>query len=44
MTKAVEGKEGETLVKLLNALDELDDVVNVSANFDLSDELMELLQ
>ncbi len=44
MTKAVEGKEGETLVKLLNALDELDDVVNLSANFDLSDELMELLQ
>ncbi len=43
-TKAVEGKEAETLLKLLNALEDLDDVQNVSANFDISDELIEQFQ
>lgn len=43
-TKAVEGKEAETLLKLLNALEDHDDVQNVSANFEMSDELIEQLQ
>lgn len=43
-TKHVEGKDGETLVKLLNALEEHEDTQNVSANFEMSDELIEQLQ
>lgn len=43
-TKRVEGKDAETLLKLLNALEENDDVNNVSANFDISDELIEQFQ
>ncbi len=33
----VTGKDAESLLKLINALDELDDVANVSANFDVDD-------
>lgn len=44
MTKAVEGKDAEQVLKLLNALEEHDDVGNVSANFDISDELIEQFQ
>lgn len=43
-TKRVEGKDAETLLKLLNALEDNDDVNNVSANFDISDELIEQFQ
>lgn len=42
-TKAVEGKDAEKIIKLLNALDDYDDVQNVSANFEMSDELIEQL-
>lgn len=44
MTKAVEGKEAEQVLKLLGQLEDHDDVQNVSANFDISDELIEQLQ
>lgn len=44
MTKAVEGKDAEQVLKLLNALEEHDDVGDVSANFDISDELIEQFQ
>lgn len=43
-TKHVEGKEAETVLKLLNALEDHDDVQSVSANFDISDELIEQYQ
>jgi len=44
MTKAVEGKDAEQVLKLLNSLEDHDDVQNVSANFDISDELIEQFQ
>jgi len=43
-TKKVEGKEAEGVLKLLSALEDQDDVQNVSANFDISDELIEQFQ
>jgi YebC/PmpR family DNA-binding regulatory protein len=39
-TVKLEGSEAETMLKLADALDDLDDVQNVSANFDISDEEM----
>ncbi|MGI9592229.1 MAG: YebC/PmpR family DNA-binding transcriptional regulator [Myxococcota bacterium] len=39
-TVALAGKEAESMLKLSDALDDLDDVQNVSANFDISDEEM----
>jgi len=39
----VEGAKAETLMKLMNALDDCDDVQNVYANFEISDEEMERL-
>jgi len=39
-TVKLEGKEAESMLKLSDALDDLDDVQNVSANFDISDEEM----
>jgi transcriptional/translational regulatory protein YebC/TACO1 len=39
-TNAVSDDAGETLVKLLDALDEHDDVQNVYGNYELSDALM----
>jgi YebC/PmpR family DNA-binding regulatory protein len=44
MTKAVEGKEAEQVLKLLGQLEDHDDVQNVSANLDISDELIEQFQ
>ena len=40
-TVKVEGKDAETLMKLINGLEENDDVNAVSANFDIDDALME---
>lgn len=40
-TKRVEGRDAETLLKLLDALEEHDDVQSVSSNFEMSDELIE---
>jgi YebC/PmpR family DNA-binding regulatory protein len=40
-TKKVEGKSAETMLKLMNALEDQDDVQNVYANFDIDDELLE---
>jgi len=37
---AVEGKDAETLMKLITAMDDLDDVSRVSANFEIDDETM----
>jgi YebC/PmpR family DNA-binding regulatory protein len=37
-TVKVAGKEAETLLKLINGLDDLDDVASVSTNFDIDDE------
>ena len=39
----VEGQAADTLMKLLDTLDELDDVQNVYDNSELSDEEMERL-
>lgn len=42
-TVKVEGKDAETLLKLLNALEDHDDVQSVAANFEMSDALLEQL-
>lgn len=42
-TVSVSGDKAETLMKLMNALDDCDDVQNVYANFEISDEEMERL-
>lgn len=42
-TVRVEGKHAESLMKLLNMIEEHDDVTKVSANFDIPDEVMESL-
>ena len=42
-TIEISGAPAETLFKLMNALEECDDVQNVYANFDISDEEMEKL-
>lgn len=39
----VEGKEAEQVIKLIEALDEHDDVQNVYANFDIDDEVFDKL-
>ena len=39
----VDENSGSTLMKLLAALDDDDDVQTVTANFDMSDEVMDLL-
>ena len=39
-TAKLEGKEAESMLRLADALDDLDDVQNVYANFDISDEEM----
>ena len=39
-TTRLEGKEAESMLRLADALDDLDDVQNVYANFDISDEEM----
>jgi len=43
-TKKVEGRDAETLLKLMGALEDHEDVSLVSANFDISDELIEQFQ
>jgi transcriptional/translational regulatory protein YebC/TACO1 len=40
----VEGREAETLLKLLSFLEDHDDVQLVSSNFEMSDELIEQFQ
>ena len=40
-TVKLEGKEAESMLKLMFALEDQDDVQNVSANFDIADELIE---
>ncbi|MCM8785283.1 MAG: YebC/PmpR family DNA-binding transcriptional regulator [Candidatus Omnitrophica bacterium] len=40
-TVHLEGKQAETLLKLLDELEESEDVQNVYANFDISDEILE---
>jgi YebC/PmpR family DNA-binding regulatory protein len=39
----IDGKEAESMVKLMNALEEHDDVQNVYANFDIDDKVLEQL-
>ncbi|MGB9561305.1 MAG: YebC/PmpR family DNA-binding transcriptional regulator [bacterium] len=43
-TVKVEGKKAETLLKLLEALDDHDDVKNVYSNFEMDDALLETLK
>jgi transcriptional/translational regulatory protein YebC/TACO1 len=43
MTKAVDGADALALVKTLNLLDDVDDVQNVHANFEMPDEFLEQL-
>ena len=43
-SKQVEGKEAEQVLKMLNTLEDQDDVQNISSNFDISDELIEQFQ
>ena len=40
-TVRLEGKEAERMLRLMDALDELDDVQKVYANFDIPDNLLE---
>lgn len=40
----LEGKQAEQMLKLMNALEDSDDVQNVFANFDIDEELMEKMQ
>src|SRR5262245_10166589 len=42
-TVRVEGKEAPTVLRLVEALEELDDVQNVYANFDIPDEIIEAI-
>lgn len=42
-TKNLEGRPAETMLKLMNALEDQDDVQNVYSNFDIDDELLENL-
>ena len=42
-TVEVNGREAETLLKMLDTLDDNDDVQRVAANFDVSDDVMERL-
>lgn len=43
-TIPLEGKNAEQMLKLMEALDENDDVQNVHANFDIDEEVMEKIQ
>ena len=38
---AIEGKSAQSLLRLLNALEELDDVQNIFSNFDMDDDLLD---
>jgi transcriptional/translational regulatory protein YebC/TACO1 len=40
-TVAIEGQEAEQLLRLLEVLEEHDDVQNVYANFDMDDKVLE---
>jgi transcriptional/translational regulatory protein YebC/TACO1 len=42
-TVTLTGKDAEAMIRLLEALEDNDDVQRVSANFDIADELMESL-
>jgi YebC/PmpR family DNA-binding regulatory protein len=42
-TVRLEQKDAERMLKMMDAFDELDDVQNVYANFDIPDEIMETL-
>ena len=39
----IDGKEAERMIRLMEALEDNDDVQNVYANFDISEELLEAL-
>jgi YebC/PmpR family DNA-binding regulatory protein len=43
-TVRLEGKEAEQMLKLMEALEDLDDVQRVSANFDIPDEILQALE
>ena len=40
-TVRLEGKEAERMLRLMETLDELDDVQKVYANFDIPDDILE---
>jgi len=42
-TVRLEGKEAQRMLRLMEAMEEADDVQNVFANFDISKEVMESL-
>jgi transcriptional/translational regulatory protein YebC/TACO1 len=42
-TVRVEGKDATSVVKLIEALEELDDVQSVYANYDIPDEILEAI-
>jgi transcriptional/translational regulatory protein YebC/TACO1 len=42
-TVRVEGKDATSVVKLIEALEELDDVQSVYANYDIPDEVLEAI-
>ena len=41
LTVRLEGKDAEQMLRLSDALEDLDDVQSVNANFDISDEEMQ---
>ena len=42
-TVHIEGRDAESMVKMMNALEDHDDVQNVYANFDIDDKVLEQL-
>jgi transcriptional/translational regulatory protein YebC/TACO1 len=42
-TVKLAGKDAESMIRLMEAIEDNDDVQRVSANFDIADELMETL-
>jgi transcriptional/translational regulatory protein YebC/TACO1 len=42
-TVRVEGKDAASVIKLIEALEELDDVQSVYANYDIPDEVLEAI-
>lgn len=43
-TVKLEGKEAEQMIRLLDALEDLDDIQKVHANFDISDDVLEAME
>ncbi|MDT8317953.1 MAG: YebC/PmpR family DNA-binding transcriptional regulator, partial [bacterium] len=43
-TVKLEGKEAEQMIRLMDVLEDLDDIQNIYANFDISDDILEAME